>query len=127
MATTRALELLEIAERLPLISLLGQLGEFILRGVDLLVEEVICTNRAWTLRAPRATLRVRLAGLTQASMSLISRAAARSERIGAAMVLRGFQGKLPAATPTPLPWSHLVAGLIFALISLGLAGVGRWR
>jgi cobalt/nickel transport system permease protein len=127
MASTRAIVLLEVAERLPLVSVFGQLGEFILRGANLLAEEVMRTNRAWALRAPTATIRVRLAGLTQASMSLISRAAARSERIGAAMVLRGFQGKLPTATPTPLSWSHLVVGLIFALISLGIAGVGRWR
>jgi cobalt/nickel transport system permease protein len=127
MASTRAIVLLEVAERPPLISVFGQLGEFILRGVDLLVEEVMRTNRAWALRAPTATVRVRLAGLTQASMSLISRAAARSERIGAAMVLRGFQGKLPTATPTPLPWSHMAAGVAFALASLCVAGLGRWR
>jgi len=127
MASTRAIVLLEVAERLPLVSLLGQLGEFILRGADLLAEEVMRTNRAWALRAPRATIKVRLTGLTQASISLIARAAARSERIGAAMVLRGFQGRLPMVALAPLPWSHLMAGLIFALVSLGIAGVGRWR
>ena len=127
LASTRAVVLLEVAERLPVVSVFGQLSEFILRGADLLAEEVVRTNRAWVLRAPSATLRVRLTGLTQASMSLLSRAAARSERVGAAMVLRGFQSKLPTATPTPLPRSHLLAGLLFALISLGLAGVGRWR
>jgi len=127
LASTRAVVLLEVAERLPLVSVFGQLGEFILRGADLLAEEVVRTNRAWVLRAPSATLKVRLTGLTQASMSLLSRAAARSERVGAAMVLRGFQSKLPMATPTPLRGSHLLAGLLFALISLGLAGVGRWR
>jgi energy-coupling factor transporter transmembrane protein EcfT len=127
MASTRAVVLLEVAERLPLVSVFGQLGEFILRGVDLLAEEVMRTNRAWALRAPRATLGVRLSGLTQASMSLIARAAARSERIGAAMVLRGFQGKLPMATPAPLLWSHVAAGVAFALASLCIAGLGRWR
>jgi len=125
MATTRAIVLLEVAERLPLVSTFGQMGEFILRGADLLAEEVMRTNRAWRLRAPRATMKVRLTGLTQASMSLITRAAARSERVGAAMVLRGFQGRLPIAAPARLPWPHLLAGLLFALISLGLAGMGR--
>jgi len=126
MASTRAIVLLEVAERLPLVSVFGQLGEFILRGVDLLVEEVMRTNRAWALRAPRATLRVRLAGLTQASMSLIARAAVRSERVGAAMVLRGFQGKLPAASLTPIPRLHLAAGAAYALVCICIAGTGRW-
>jgi len=127
MASTRADVLLAVAARLPLVSVFGQLGEFILRGADVLAEEVIRTNRAWALRAPSAALRVRLTGLTQASMSLIARAAARSERIGAAMVLRGFQYTLPMARPAPLPWSHLAAGLAFALLSLGIAGAAKWR
>ncbi|UCC67996.1 MAG: hypothetical protein JSV79_12940 [Armatimonadota bacterium] len=126
MASTRAIVLLEVAERLPVVSALGQLGEFILRGVDLLAEEVIRTNRSWVLRAASATIRVRLFGLTHASVGLVARAAARSERVGAAMVLRGFHGKLPTGVPSPLPWSHLAAGLIFALVSLGIAGAGRW-
>jgi cobalt/nickel transport system permease protein len=126
MASTRAIVLLEVVERLPLVSVFGQLGEFILRGVDLLVEEVMRTNRAWALRAPRATLRVRLAGLTQASMSLIARAAVRSERVGAAMVLRGFQGKLPVASPAPIPRWHLAAGAAYAFAATCIAGVGRW-
>jgi len=126
MASTRAIVLLEVAERPPLISVFGQLGEFILRGVDLLVEEVTRTNRAWALRAPRATLRVRLAGLTQASMSLIGRAAVRSERVGAAMVLRGFRGKLPAASPRPIPRLHLAAGAAYALTCICIAEAGRW-
>jgi cobalt/nickel transport system permease protein len=126
MASTRAVDLLEVAERIPVVSVFGQLGEFILRGAALLAEEVMRTNRAWALRAPSASLRVKLAGLTQAGMSLISRAAARSERVGAAMVLRGFQGKLPMAPATPLPWSHMIAGVAFALASLCIAGAGRW-
>ena len=126
MASTRAIVLLEVAERLPLLSAFAQLGEFILRGVNLLAEEVIRTNRSWVLRAVRATTRVRLLGLTHASIGLVARAAARSERIGAAMVLRGFRGRLPTGVPSPLPWSHLAAGLVFALVSLGIAGVGRW-
>ena len=127
MASTRAILLLEVAERLPLVSVFGQLGEFILRGADLLAEEVMRTNRAWALRAPFATIKVRLTGLTQASMSLLARAAARSERVGAAMVLRGFQSKLPMATPPPVHWAHVAVGLAFALISLGIAVVGRWH
>jgi energy-coupling factor transporter transmembrane protein EcfT len=126
MASTRALDLLEIAGCLPLLSVFGQLGEFILRGADLLAEEVVRANRAWALRAPSATLRVRLSGLLWASMSLIARAAVRSERVGAAMVLRGFQGRLPAPTPTLLPPLHLAVGAAYALISLCIAGVGRW-
>jgi cobalt/nickel transport system permease protein len=127
MASTRAADLLEVAERIPVISGFGQLGEFILRGADLLAAEVIRTNRAWVLRAPRSSLRTKLSALTQASVSLITRAVARSERVGAAMVLRGFEGKLPLATPTPLPWSHMAAGLAFALVCLCVTGAGRWR
>lgn len=127
LGSTRAIVLLEVAERLPVVSVFGQLGEFILRGADLLAEEVMRTNRAWALRAPRASVRVRLLGLTQASVSLIARAAARAERVGAAMVLRGFRGRLPTGTPAALRWLHLLAGLGFALLSLCIAGVARWR
>jgi cobalt/nickel transport system permease protein len=126
MASTRAIVLLEVAERMPLVSVFGQLGEFILRGVDLLIEEVMRTNRAWALRAPCVTLRVRLVGLTQASMSLIARAVVRSERVGAAMVLRGFQGKLPATSSMSIPWLHLGAGAVYALTCICIAGAGRW-
>ncbi len=126
MASTRAIMLLEVAERLPLVSVFGQLGEFILRGSNLLTEEVMRTNRAWVLRAPNAALRVRLSGLTQASLSLIARAVARSERVGAAMVLRGFRGKLPAAPPTPIPRWHLAAGAIYAFAAICIARVSTW-
>lgn len=126
LARARAVELLEVLERLPLLSRFGQLAEFILRGVDLLVEEVVRTNRAWELRAPRATLRLRLVGLARAGISLLSRAAARSERVGAAMVLRGFQGWLPAAAPSPIPGWQLAAGAAYALAALSIAGASRW-
>jgi len=126
MASTRAVGLLEILGHLPVLSPFGQLGEFILRGADLLAEEVTRTNRAWMLRVPGAALGVRLSGLAWASVSLVARAAVRSERVGAAMALRGFRGKLPAATLPPLRPSHLAAGAAYALISLGIVGVGRW-
>ena len=126
MASTRALMLLEIAGRLPMLSTFSQLGEFILRGVDLLAEEVTRTNRGWALRAPAATMRMRLSGLVWASVSLVARAAVRSERVGAAMVLRGFQGRFPASPLPRLPLSHLAAGAIYAIISIGIAGVLRW-
>jgi cobalt/nickel transport system permease protein len=126
LASTRAVALLEVAERLPLLSPFGQLGGFILRGVDLLADEVTRTNRAWMLRAPRAPLRMRLTGLTQTSMSLIGRAAVRSERVGAAMVLRGYQGKLPAASPAPLSLPHGAAGAAYAALCICLAGMARW-
>jgi len=126
MASTRAVTLLEITSRLPALSALSQLAEFILRGADLLVEEVTHTNRAWALRAPAAAIRMRLSGLIWASVSLVARAAVRSERVGAAMALRGFQGRFPAATLRPVRLSHLAAGATYALISLGIAGVGRW-
>jgi len=126
LASTRVIVLLEIAERLPLLSTCGQLGGFIVRGANLLVEEVIRANRSWKLRAARASTMVRLQGLIHASIGLVARAASRSERVGAAMVLRGFQGRLPTGVPSRLPWSHLVAGVVFGLVSLGIAGVGRW-
>jgi cobalt/nickel transport system permease protein len=126
MASTRAVSLLEILGHVPALSPFGQLGEFILRGADLLAEEVTRTNRAWMLRAPSAALGVRSSGLAWASVSLVARAAVRSERVGAAMVLRGFQGKFPAATLPPLRLSHVAVGAAYALISLGIAGVGRW-
>lgn len=126
LASTRALALLEVAERLPLMSAFGQLGGFILRGVDVLVDEVVRTNRAWRLRAPRAPLRMRLAALTHASMSLIGRAAVRSERVGAAMVLRGYRRELPAASSAPVPLLHGAAGVAYACACIGLAGMARW-
>jgi cobalt/nickel transport system permease protein len=126
MASTRPVTLLEITSRLSLLAAFSRLAEFILRGVDLLVEEVTRTNRAWALRAPRAPLRMQLSSLAWASVSLLARAAVRSERVGAAMALRGFQGQFPASTAPRLPRSHLAAGVAYALISLALAGVGRW-
>jgi cobalt/nickel transport system permease protein len=126
LSSTRAVTLLEAAERLPFVSVFAQLGGFILRGADLLADEVMRTSRAWMLRAPRAPLRLRLAALTQASMSLIGRAAVRSERVGAAMVLRGYQGKLPAATPAPIPRRHAAAAAAYAGLCIALVGVARW-
>jgi cobalt/nickel transport system permease protein len=126
MASTRAVTLLEITSRLPALSAFSQLAEFILRGADLLVEEVTRTNRAWALRAPRAPVRTRLSSLAWASISLLTRAAVRSERVGAAMALRGFQGRFPASALPRLPLSHLAAGVAYAVMSLGVAGAGRW-
>lgn len=127
MASTRAVNLLEITSRVPVLSVFSQLAEFILRGADVLAEEVIRTNRAWALRAPSAPARMRLTSLAWASVSLLVRAAVRSERVGAAMALRGFQGTFPVSALPRLPVSHLAAGVTYALVSLSIAGVGRWQ
>ncbi len=126
MASTRAVAILEVVGRMPMLSGFGRLGEFILRGIDLLVEEVIRTNRAWTLRASFAPAWMKLASLLWASVSLLIRAVVRSERVGAAMALRGFQGKLPTTAAPRLGFSHLALGLTYALVSIIIAGVGRW-
>jgi len=125
-ATTRTADLLEVTSRLPGLRGLSALAGFILRGANMLAGEVVRTNRAWALRAPRARLGVRLRGLVAASISLLGRAAARSDRVGAAMVLRGFDGWLPPAPPRALRARDLAVGLLFAATSLALGGVGRW-
>ncbi|MDI6829448.1 MAG: energy-coupling factor transporter transmembrane protein EcfT [Armatimonadota bacterium] len=125
-ASTRIIAFLEVVGRVPILSVFGQLGEFILRGTDLLIEEVIRTNRAWTLRASFAPAWMKLTSLLWSSVSLLVRAVVRSERVGAAMVLRGFQGKLPTTASPRLEFSHLVLGLTYALVSIIIAGVGRW-
>jgi energy-coupling factor transporter transmembrane protein EcfT len=125
-ATSRAADVLEATGRLQLLRGLSALGEFIVRGVNVLVGEVVRTTRAWALRAPRASVGVRLSGLTAASVSLLGRAAGRSERAGAAMVLRGFDGQLPAPPERVLPAGDVAAGVLFAAASLVIAGVWRW-
>lgn len=126
MAVARPADLLEVGGRLPLVGGFAALSEFILRGTHLLAGEVVRTNRAWALRAPRPGLRLRVGALTAASISLLGRAAARSERVGAAMALRGFDGRLPPVPPGPLPLSHLAAGLAFGFATLLLGVLGRW-
>jgi len=125
-AVTRAVDLLETISSYRILRGLGSLGEFILRGASLLLEEVIRTNRAWALRAPGARAAKRVAALTAASVSLVGRAAARSDRVGAAMVLRGFDGTLLAPPPRPLPLAEIGLGTAFALACLLIAGLGRW-
>ncbi len=126
LASTRAVTVLETMGSVPVVSALVPLSEFILRGVDLLVEEVTRTHRAVTLRAGAAGLGIRLSALMYSSISLLGRAAARSDRVAAAMVLRGFRGQLPRGRPHPLPASHLAVGLLLALTALAAAGVDRW-
>ncbi len=125
-ATTRAEDLLDAAAGVPLLAGPAGLAGFILRGVHLLGGEVVRANRAWRLRAPRAGARVRLGALCAASVSLLGRAAARSERVGAAMALRGFQGRLPPPPGRPLARRELGIGLLVVFASLAVAGVGRW-
>lgn len=126
MASTHTLAILEFISRMPILSAFGQLGEFIVRGVDLLIEEVMRTNRAWALRASFASTWMKLTSLLWASVNLLVRAVVRSERVGSAMALRGFQGKLPTSAPSPLKFSHLACGLTYAVVSIIIAGVGRW-
>lgn len=125
-ATTPATALFEMTGRFPPFAAFSRLGEFILRGTDLLAEEVTRANRAWILRAPSAGICMRVKGLTWVSLNLIVRAAVRSERVGAAMVLRGYDGRFPPSSPRRLPAAHIAAGLFFALVSLLAAGGGRW-
>ena len=125
-ATTRPIDLLEAIGRVPLLGGLTALAEAILRGVNVLAGEVVRSNRALALRAPRASVRVRLAGLAAASASLLGRAAARSERVGAAMVLRGFTGRMPDLAPHPLALREWCCGAGFGLACLLLGGAGRW-
>lgn len=125
-ATTRVVTMLETLSRAPGVSPIVPLAEFIVRGVDLLLEEVVKVHRAATLRTPSASLRVRLSGLVFATASLLGRSAARSDHVAAAMVLRGFQGKFPPGEGRRAPASHIAAGLGFALAALCAAGMGRW-
>jgi len=125
-ATAHMPDLLEGTSRVPGLSGMSALAAFILRGANMLTGEVVRTNRAWALRAPRARLGVRLRGLVAASISLLGRAAARSDRVGAAMVLRGFDGRMPPAPARALSAGDLAVGLLFAAISLAIGGLGRW-
>jgi energy-coupling factor transporter transmembrane protein EcfT len=126
MASTRAVTLLEITGRVPVLSGFSQLGEFVLRGADLLAEEVTHTNRAWALRAPATAIRIRLSSLAWASVSLVTRAAVRSERVGAAMALRGFDGRFFAPPARRLAICDLLWGGAFGLAALAIGIVGRW-
>jgi energy-coupling factor transporter transmembrane protein EcfT len=125
-ATTRPIDLLEAIGRVPMLAVLAALGEAILRGVNVLAGEVVRSHRALSLRAPKASVRLRLAGMMAASASLLGRAAARSERVGAAMVLRGFTGRMPPSEPRPLALRDMCCGAGFGLVCLLLSWVGRW-
>lgn len=125
-ATTRWALLGDSLTRVPGLRGLGVLMSFIVRGVHVLLGEVIRTNRAWSLRAPMAGMGTKLAGMTAGSVSLLGRAAARSERVGAAMVLRGFDGRMPMPAAPPLAWSHAVAASLFALLCIAIGVAGRW-
>jgi len=126
MATTRVVGMLETMSAIPGPAAVVPLTEFIVRGVDLVMEEVIRSDRAATLRAPAAPLRVRVSGLVHAAASLLGRAAARSDRVAAAMVLRGFTGRFPPAERRPVPAAHIIVGALFGTVALGAAGLARW-
>jgi len=125
-ATSKPWELLEAVSRAPLLAGFAALAQFILRGVDILAAEVTRSNLAAALRAPRASMRVRLGGLIAVSISLLGRAAARSERQGAAMALRGFDGHFPPAPARALPVYDLLWGAAFGLASLTIGVAARW-
>lgn len=125
-ATTGSALLVDSLTRLPGLRGLGVLMSFIVRGVHVLLGEVIRTNRAWSLRAPTAGIGTKLAGMTAGGVSLLGRAAARSERVGAAMVLRGFDGRMPTPAAPPLTWSHAVAASLFGLFCIAIGVAGRW-
>jgi cobalt/nickel transport system permease protein len=125
-ATTSSALLVDSVTRVPGLRGLGVLMSFIIRGVHVLVGEVIRTNRAWSLRAPTAGIGTKLAGMTAGSVNLLGRAAARSERVGAAMVLRGFDGRMPTPAAPPLAWSHAVVASLFGLLCIAMGAAARW-
>lgn len=125
-ATTRITDAFDISGRFRPFAALSRLGEFILRGADLLADEVVRANRGWMLRAPSARVSTRVRGMVWVLLNLVVRAAIRSERVGAAMVLRGYDGHFPPEPPRSLPTAHLAAGLLFALVSLLAVGGARW-
>jgi cobalt/nickel transport system permease protein len=125
-ATTRPEALVDAIGRVPLLRGISVLSSFILRGCHILHREVVRTNRAWALRAPGAGPVTKLRGLAGGSISLLGRATIRSERMGAAMVLRGFDGSFPAAPPRPLGVNQLAGAVAFGLACLAVGGIGRW-
>jgi cobalt/nickel transport system permease protein len=124
-ATTSIVALIDIATRTPGLAGIGALASFVLRGVHVLVGEVVRTNRAWALRAPAADLRTKLAGMMGASVSLLGRAAGRSERVAAAMVLRGFEGRMPAPDSSPIAWLHMAMACLVAVLCIAIGWAGR--
>jgi cobalt/nickel transport system permease protein len=124
-ATTRVTVLVDVVSRAPGLGGLGALMSFIVRGVHVLFGEAMRTNRAWALRAPGAGMKTKLAAMTAGSVSLLGRAAARSERVGAAMVLRGFDGRIPVPSAPAPAWSHIVTASLFGLVCIAIAVAGR--
>jgi len=125
-ATTRTEDMLDAMAQTPLLSGLSGLAALMLRGAHVLIGEVIRTNRAWALRAPGASWMTKVHGLGVASISLLGRAAVRSERIGAAMVLRGFTGSLPAAELGRPRLRDVAVASVFATICLAIGVTARW-
>jgi len=125
-ATTPVSASLEVLGRVPGLAYFTALAEFIVRGTGILTDEVTRTLRAWSLRAPACRTWRRLGGLLWMSVSLVGRAAARSERVGAAMVLRGYDGRFQSFPGERLPRRHLAVGIAHALCSLLVLGAARW-
>ncbi len=80
------------------------------------------TRRAMTLRGTPAGLRARARFAGHAVGALVVRGIEQGERVGWAMVCRGFTGRLPALAPSAAPrWQWLlasccgVAALVFSL------------
>jgi cobalt/nickel transport system permease protein len=126
-ATTRFTDLLHALRALRVPAVLAHTISFMLRYLYVLVDEAM---RLMTARESRSagrggTVAWRARVLGGMIGSLFIRSYARSERICASMVSRGFAGEM--RTLTPLAWQprDTWTALVWALVLTGLVIVGR--
>jgi cobalt/nickel transport system permease protein len=128
-ATTEVPHLLRGLERLRVPALLTQIAAFMVRYLEVIVEEVTRQRRAMTARGYDPRWLWQLRPLTAGLGVLFVRSYERGERVHAAMLARGFTGQLPALVeeqPTPrsawlIALSVPVVAVLVRLLSAAVA------
>lgn len=125
--TTQPRDILRGAERLHLPPLLAQIAMFMLRYIDLILDDlrrmrIARESRGFAARGPRAWV-----AMARTAGALFVRSYERGERVYLAMLSRGYTGRMPAAVGVQAQRQHwMMAGLlpVTALAVLLVARIG---
>lgn len=122
-ATTEPRDILRGAERLRLPPTLAQIATFMLRYVDVVIDDLrrmrlARESRGFVARGPRAW-----AILARTAGALFVRSYERGERVYLAMVSRGYTGTMPAMADVPATRIEWAAAATFPLAAVAVAAI----
>ena len=128
MATTNAIELLRGMQNLKFPPLLIMMGSFMYRYLFVLMDEALRLKQARDCRHFGGNLALNIRSTGHMAGSLFIRSFERGERIYAAMVSRGFSGKIYTLGSLPLRWADTICALLWfmAVVAISIHSHQVW-